>query len=108
MDEAVQSVPSPTSAAPEHLNKENAVSFDAAIVKEQGVTFAVIAVKRHVVDSPHERNEAADVFQFQFPGMPVVLMSQDGRGRPTYWGRQDIVRFLARVPVAALPWRRFS
>ena len=84
------------------------MSFDAAIVKEQGVTFAVIAVKRRIVDSPHDRNEAADAAQFQFPGMPIVLMAQDGRGRPTFWGRQDIVRFLSRVPVAALPWRRFS
>lgn len=84
------------------------MSFDAAIVKEQGVTFAVVAVRRHVVNSPHARDEAAGAFKFQFPGMPVVLMSQDGRGRPTYWGRPDIVRFLSHVPVTALPWRRFS
>lgn len=84
------------------------MSFDAALVKEQGVTFAVVAVKRHVVDSNHTRNEVAVAAQMQFPGVPIVLMAQDGRGRPTFWGRRDIVRFLANVPVAALPWRHFS
>ena len=34
-------------------------------------------------------------------------MSQDGRGVPSYWGRPDIVRFLASVPINALPWRNY-
>jgi hypothetical protein len=82
-------------------------SFDAAIVKEQGVTFAVVAVKSHAANSNHARQEAAGAAQALFP-VPIVLMVQDGRGRPTFWGRRDIVRLLARVPVAALPWRRFG
>lgn len=84
------------------------MSFDAALVREQGVTFAVVAVKGHVVSSDSSRREAIDAFGAHFPGVPIVLMVQDGRGRATFWGRQDIVRFLAKVPVQALPWRRFS
>lgn len=84
------------------------MSFDAALVREQGVTFAVVAVKNHVVASASSRSEAASTFGLSFPGVPIVLMAQDGRGRPTYWGRRDIVRFLARVAVGALPWRRFN
>jgi hypothetical protein len=84
------------------------MSFDAAVVREQGVTFAVVVVKDHVVSSDSSRREAIMAFGAHFPGVPIVLMAQDGRGRPTYWGRPDIVRFLARVPVNALPWKRFS
>jgi hypothetical protein len=84
------------------------MGFDAAIVKEQGVTFAVVAVTFHAANSNHARQEAAGAAQAMFQGGPVVLMVQDGRGRPTFWGRRDIVRFLARVPVTALPWRRFG
>lgn len=84
------------------------MSFDAALVREQGVTFAVVAVKSHAMNTDHEREETAAAFQAHFPGVPIVLMKQDGRGRPTYWGRQDIVRFLSRVPMQALPWRRFT
>lgn len=32
-------------------------------------------------------------------------MAQDVRGRPTHYGRPDIVRFLARAPMQALPWK---
>lgn len=84
------------------------MSFDAAIVKEQGVTFAVVAVKPHAANSNHARVRTAGAAQARFPGIPVVLMVQDARGIPTYWGRGDIVRFLAQVPVGALPWRHFS
>ncbi len=84
------------------------MSFDAALVREQGVTFAVVAVRSHVISSDSSRREAISGFGAQFPGVPIVLMVQDGRGRPTYWGRRDIVRFLANVPASALPWKRFS
>ena len=84
------------------------MSFEAALVREQGVTFAVVVVKNHVVLSDSSRREAMNTFGAHFPGVPVVLMTQDGRGRPTFWGRPDIVRFLARVPVKARPWKRFS
>ena len=84
------------------------MQFEAALVREQGVTFAVVVVKSHVLNSDSSCREVATGFQPAFPGVPVVLMAQNGRGRPTYWGRPDIVRFLARVPFQALPWKRWS
>jgi hypothetical protein len=84
------------------------MSFDAALVREQGVEFAVVAVRRQVVSGDRSRLQAVASFQLAFPGASIVLMTQDGRGRPTFWGRPDIVRFLANVPVNALPWRTFS
>ena len=81
--------------------------FQAALTKEQGVTFAVVVVKRHVLN-PGTRDDAKASFQPVFPGVPIVLMAQDGRGVPEYYGRPDIVRFLAKVPFEALPWREWS
>jgi hypothetical protein len=43
-----------------------------------------------------------------FGGIPVVSMEQDGRGVPTYFGRRDLVRFLASVPMEAIPWKRYT
>jgi hypothetical protein len=84
------------------------MSIDAALVREQGITFAVVVVKGHAANTDSSRRQAMASFAQHFPGVPIVLMTQDGRGRPTYWGRADIVRFLARVPVNTLPWKRFS
>jgi hypothetical protein len=84
------------------------MKFQGAVIKEQGVTFAVVVVKRHVLDN---RSTAADVvtsFQPVFPGIPVVLMAQDYRGTPTYFGRKDIAAFLARIPLKSIPWRDYS
>jgi hypothetical protein len=82
--------------------------FQGALIKEQGVTFAVVIVKPHVVQSSHQASEAISAFSPAFGGVPVVLMAQDGRGTPTYYGRRDLSRFLANVPVGAIPWREYS
>ena len=83
--------------------------FQAAVVKEQGITFAVVVVKKSVVDSEHQSRETILGFQSAFPGIPIVLMGQDSRGRAFYRGqRQDIVNFLSNVPVQAIPWRWYD
>jgi hypothetical protein len=46
-------------------------------------------------------------FSVEF-GMPSVLMAQDSRGRATYYGRDDLVRFLSGIFVEQLPWREFT
>jgi hypothetical protein len=63
---------------------EGAMTFQGAVVREQGVTFAVVVVKKHVIDSSTEAGRAIAAFQPAFPGLPVVLMAQDSRGTPTY------------------------
>ena len=76
-----------------------------AVVREQGVTFAIIIVKKHVVDSRFRANETIEALQSEFPNMPIVLMAQDHRGRPTYYGRHDIVNFLKNINIKRIPWK---
>lgn len=84
------------------------MKFQGAVIKEQGVTFAVVVVKKSVIDNRIEANKAIKSFQPLFPSIPVVLMAQDLRSRPKYYGRRDIVRFLAHVPIHAIPWREYT
>lgn len=84
------------------------MTFEGAVIREQGVTFAIVIVKKHIVDSSVESQRAIQAFQRYFPGMPLILMGQDSRGRATYRGRQDIVRFMARVPLSAVPWKQYT
>ena len=84
------------------------MQLQGAVIKEQGVTFAVVIVKQHVVNISSEANEAIASFQPLFPGVPLVLMAQDSRGTPTYYGRRDIVDFMANVPLTSIPWREYT
>lgn len=84
------------------------MTFEGALIREQNVTFAVVIVKRHVVQSDSAARDAIVTFASAFPGVPVVLMARDSRGVPTYYGRRDIARFMASVPVHAVPWKRFT
>jgi len=83
------------------------MKFQGAVINEQNVTFAVVIVKKSVIDSRIEANRAIQSLRPLFPGITVVLMAQDGRGTPTYYGRPDISRFLANVPLHAIPFTRY-
>lgn len=84
------------------------MKFQGAVIKEQGVTFAVVIVKKSVLDNRSEAARLIHTFQPLFPGLPVVLMAQDLRGVPSYYGRRDIAKFLANVPLAAIPWKEYT
>ena len=83
------------------------MQFDGALIKEQGICFAIAVVKRHVLNSATKetvRNE----FKQYFGQVPVILMAQNSRGTPIYDGRRDIVNFLARIHPSRIPWKRYT
>jgi len=82
--------------------------FQGAVIREQGVTFAIVIVKAHVLNNRSTAARTIAQFAPRFPGVPVVLMAQDSRGTPSYYGRTDIVRFMSRVPLAAVPWKEYT
>lgn len=84
------------------------MQIDGAVIKEQGVTFAIVVVKPHVIQSTFTANEARQSYAGLFPGMPIILMAQDSKGIPTYQGRNDIVKFLANVHPSMIPWKRYT
>jgi hypothetical protein len=84
------------------------MQFEGAVIREQGITFAVVIVRKAVIDFRQQAEQAIRTFSGAFPGMPVVLMAQDSRGTPTYYGRPDLSRFLANTPLGAIPWRRYT
>lgn len=84
------------------------MTFDGAVIKEQGVTFAIVVVKSHVLNTNSSCDEARQGFSSFFPGMPIILMTQDSRGIPRYQGRTDIVKFLANVHPSRIPWKRYT
>lgn len=77
-------------------------------MKEQGVTFAIVIVKPRILQSQFESQRASQACSGHFPGLPIVLMAQDSREVPTYWGRKDIVNFLARLHVSLIPWKEYT
>lgn len=84
------------------------MQFEGTVIKEQGVTFAIVVVKPTALDSATTRENVRERFSSFFQGMPVVLMSQNGRGIPSYHGRQDIVNFLAGVDPGRIPWKKYT
>ena len=73
-----------------------------ALIKEQGITFAAVIVKDHVVTCQHTGSELIAGLEPTF-GCPVVLRGErNGR----WLGRRDIVNFMARVHPSRVRWMR--
>jgi hypothetical protein len=79
-------------------------AWQVALVREQGVEFAVVCVRDGVVDAPGERDKIAGWWTMHL-ARPVVLM---GAQRHRTYGRRDIVAFLSRVLPSRLPWRHMN
>jgi hypothetical protein len=85
-----------------------AMTFEGAIITEQRVTFGIVVVKSHVLNDHAEANNLISSFQGVMRVAPVVLMAQDSKGVPTYYGRKDIVAFLAHIDMRRIPWKRYG
>ena len=76
-------------------------TFDVALVREQGVEFAVLSVRDSVLDNRSEAEKLIAQGYMMFR-RPTVLM---GSHHHRLLGRADIVRFLGHVDPSQLPWR---
>lgn len=84
------------------------MQFDGAVIKEQGVNFAIVVVNPSTLDYSTHREETREAFSRHFPEMPVILMAQNGQGVPTFSGRTDIVNFLANTDFSKIPFRTYT
>jgi hypothetical protein len=83
------------------------MQFDGALIKEQGVKFAIVVVKPSVLNSS-SKESVRNSFIPYFGQVPIILMAQNSRGIPTYDGRRDIVQFLVNTNPARIPWKHYT
>jgi hypothetical protein len=83
--------------------------FRGALIKEAGVTFAVVEVSPSVLSGGDRRvSEERQRYAPIFRDVPVVLAAKGADGRARYSGRPDIVRFLASTGWSRIPWKRYK
>ena len=75
--------------------------WQIALVREQGVNFAVASVQDRVLSNRAEADDVLAALTRRL-GQPVVLL---GARQHRLYGRADIVRFLQNVHPSRLPWR---
>lgn len=83
--------------------------FTGSIIKEQGVTFAIVIVKNSFLNSSSSKiEEFRNSLLPVFGPIPIVFASQDSRGAFKYHGRKDIVNFLANIDPSRIPWKEYT
>ncbi len=79
------------------------MKFQGALITEQRVTFAIVIVKSHVLNNSTERDQMIGFGHTAFPGVPIILYDNS-----KYYGRKDIVGFLANISPSRIPWKEYT
>lgn len=79
-------------------------TWDVALVREQGVSFAIVAVRDSIISNRSEADELVRSWNLHL-SLPVALL---GAKQHRSYGRPDIVRWLRNVHPSQLPWRRMT
>jgi len=87
---------------------ETRPTFEAAVLRQQGVTFAVVVVSSSVLERKIVAGRTREKLKRLFRDMPIVLMAQKPGGTPTYYGRRDLVKFLSKVGLKDIPFKEYT
>jgi hypothetical protein len=80
--------------------------FWGAGIRLFGVDVLVVYVSPRVIADRLEAPVVVAGFQARFH-RTIVLVAQNRRGVPTYFGPEEIARVLAKIPFDALTWKRY-
>ena len=80
--------------------------FQGALLPVYGFEVLLVVVQPWVLAAPPEANLFAAAFQRRFR-RPVVLVAQDERGNPYFYGDTAFARALSALPLPLIPWRRY-
>ena len=80
--------------------------FTAAKVQHQGVTFAVVTVREHVLNSQTETDNTIKAMAVAMRCPLIVLI--DPSFRRVRGNRQDVVDFVAKIDLRRLPWAEWT
>jgi len=79
-------------------------TFIGAVLPVCGVEVLIVVVRPQVLADLHEANLYVVAFHERFR-RSIVLVAQDSRGAPTFYGPAEIARVLSTLPFEVLPWR---
>lgn len=89
--------------------KREVVDFRGALIREQGLTFAVVEVSPAVLDGGTEAIKSErERYQPVFRDVPIILAARGADRRVRFQGRQDIVQFLMTAGWSRIPWKRYQ
>ena len=87
---------------------DESFEFRGALIKEQGITFAVVEVSPDVLKRGDRAiAEARARYEPVFRNTPIILAARGADRRALFSGRPDIVKFLASTGWARIPWKRY-
>jgi hypothetical protein len=84
------------------------VQLEAAIIDNSKVTFALIPVEYSILINSTAAKDVQASYAKYFPGLPIILMSEDDLTMPTYFGRKDILKYLTDLSPSSITFEVYN
>lgn len=82
-------------------------TINVALMKEKGISFAVVLVKQHAMIDINLRKEVIGRCRLLFQCDEVVL-AYDNYSGTKYYGRHVLTNFLRQYPASSLPFKQYK
>lgn len=82
------------------------LTFTGALLTVGPLELLIVVVPPAVLEDGDESRLTVVAYHARF-GKPVVLMAQDLRGAPRYFGPDRVTPLVAATPFELIPWRQF-
>ena len=76
--------------------------FQGTVVEEDDYNFGVVVVQESTIRVPSQASTMQQFGTQVFGDIPVVLMAKGSDGKPSYFGRQDLVDYLSKSDSGSL------
>lgn len=83
-------------------------TYQGGIVIGHKKRFAIVRVDKAVIDNREEAVKIMQALLPQFQGLPVVLVAEQGKEKPLYFARPDLMNFLMDFHLPSVEWKEYT
>lgn len=83
-------------------------TYQGGIVIGHKKRFGIVRVDKAVIDNREEAVRTMQSLLPLFPGLPVVLVAEEGKEKPLYFARPDLMNFLMDFHLPSVEWKEYT
>jgi hypothetical protein len=83
-------------------------TYQGGIVIGHKKKFAIVRVEPEVLNNQEEAVKTVQSLLPLFEGLPVILVAEEKEGKPEYFARPDLRKFLGDFHLPSVEWKEYE
>jgi hypothetical protein len=83
-------------------------TYQGGVVIGHKKKFGIVRVEPELLNDKEKAVETIQSLLPQFDGLPVVLVAEEKEGKPEYFARPDLMKFLMDFHLPSVEWKEYQ